>query len=151
MTRKRSAARTEFLTDILTIAIEGGVNYWATILEYKHSDPEPYAVLVDSEDLVQDDNWDWVPSEGTEPYRVDLDVIARGVNRIVNATKKPVPFLTEAKRKVVTAASMQNDCMPDMSLTDNNRSNLGHYVSDIDADVADDILQVGIFGEVRYG
>ena len=91
-TRTRSEQRTEFLTDVLITAIEGGVAYWARVLEYQHTEA-PRAVLVRTEDLAFDDNrFAWVPTDGAEQLVVDLDVVARGVNRIAPKNKKWSPW-----------------------------------------------------------
>jgi hypothetical protein len=129
---KRSPERIQFLSDILTTAIEGGINFWVQVDEYKWENvPEPYAVIED----MYDDN---------KSYRVDLDLIARGVNRIV----KGEADVGRQTKKLITAASFQNDCMPDFVAEKANFGN--YYVSDIDAGIADTIVQVGIFGTEEY-
>ncbi len=57
------------LTDLFVTAIEGGVNYWARVTEYRWNRPygERYAVLVDMED-------------GTE-YRLTPADMAKGLRR----------------------------------------------------------------------
>ncbi|MDH6284624.1 hypothetical protein [Prescottella agglutinans] len=139
-TRTRSEQRTEFLTDILTTAIEGGVSYWARALAYQHTEA-PRAVLVRTEDLVFDDNrFAWVPGDGAEQLIVDLDVVARGLNRIASAGADEIKYLPESHRLLVTAANRENDMMP-----------ADARYGDIDAGVADTIVQVALFGEVVYG
>lgn len=139
-TRTRSEQRTEFLTDVLITAIEGGVAYWARVLEYQHTEA-PRAVLVRTEDLVFDDNrFAWVPTAGAEQLVVNLDVVARGVNRIASAGANEIKYLPEAHRLLVAAASRENDMMP-----------ADARYGDIDAGVADHIVQIALFGEVVHG
>lgn len=140
MTSTRSAERTQFLTDVFTTALEGGVNYWASVREYRHTE-SPRAVLVRSEDLVFDDHlFAWVPAKGAERLVVDLDVVARGVNRIAATDKNRKEYLREADRRLVAAASRENDMGP---------ADMRH--GDIDAGIAELILQVALFDEVVYG
>lgn len=90
MPATRSAERTEFLTDVFTTAMEGGVSYWASVREYRHTE-SPRAVLVRTEDLILDqESMSWVPGENAETLIVDLDVVARGINRI---TYGPIKYL----------------------------------------------------------
>ncbi|GBF17403.1 hypothetical protein Br6_04809 [Rhodococcus sp. Br-6] len=139
-TSTRSEQRTEFLTDVFVTAMEGGVSFWARVLEYRHSDT-PRAVLVRTEDLaLDDDSLQWLPVEGAERLTVDLDVIARGLNRITAAAAEEIRYLPERYRLLVSAANRENDMMP----ADGRHS-------DIDASIADSIVQVALFGEVVYG
>lgn len=135
----RSAERAQFLADILTTAVEGGINHWATVLEYDVAeylatgDPGKVRVkLTESEEVDED-------GDGMA-YRVTIDTIATGVNKIANAAAEEIKYLPERHRLLVAAASRENDFCP----AD------GRY-SDIDAGVADTILQVAIFGRVFYG
>lgn len=140
MTSTRSAERIQFLTDVFTTALEGGVNYWASVREYRHTE-SPRAVLVRLEDLVFDEHlFAWVPTEGAEKLVVDLDVIARGVNRIAATGEDQKEYLREEDRLLVAAASRENDMGP---------ADMRH--GDIDAAIAELILQVALFDEVVYG
>ncbi|CAG7636401.1 hypothetical protein SIM91_05005 [Rhodococcus opacus] len=137
MPAARSAERTEFLTDVFTTAMEGGVSYWASVLEYRHTE-SPRAVLVRIEDLVPDEEtMSWVPGQGAEELIVDLDVLARGIDRI---GKGPIEYLPVSHRPLVAAASRENDMMP---------AHARH--GDIDAGVADNIVQAALFGKIVYG
>lgn len=132
-TRTRSEERTEFITDVFTTALEGGINYWAVVTEYQHDGDYPHATIVDAEAHYQDE----ITPETT--WHVDLDTIAKGLNRITKAKAGEIEYLHEGHRRLVAAANRANDCAPD-----------GHN-DDIDADVADNILQVALFGKVVYG
>lgn len=128
-TRARSAERTEFLSDVLTTAVEGGINYWAQVSGYRWNCP-PAERGVTVHDVVGDD----IPPEGR---RVTLDDIARAVNAIAKAPlsdPEPVALgLHRQYRRQVVEASRENDA------------------GDIDAGLADAIVQVAVFGEVIYG
>lgn len=67
MPTARNDERKQFLTDVLTTAVEGGINYWASVDEYEWDVPlgEAYVVVRDMED--------------DTTHRVDLDVIAKGI------------------------------------------------------------------------
>lgn len=137
MLATRSVERTEFLTDVFTTAMEGGVSYWASVLEYRHTE-SPRAVLVRTEELVLDDEtMTWIPGPDAEELIVDLEVVARGVNRIVEGA---IEFLPEAHRALVAAASRENDMMP----ADGRHG-------DIDAGVAEHIVQAALFGAIVHG
>lgn len=137
MPATRSAERTEFLTDVFTTAMEGGVSYWASVLEYRHNE-SPRAVLVRTEELVLDDEtMSWVPGPDAEELIVDLEVVARGINRIANGE---IEYLPEAHRALIAAASRENDMMP----ADGQHG-------DIDAGVAEHIVQAALFGAIVHG
>lgn len=128
-TRERSAERKEFLGALLTTAIEGGVNYWAQVVEYKWDCDEPYAVLVDCEEAEED-----------EPERllVDLDVIARGINKIASGE---VGFYNMGYE------GDSNTRMLVLNRTNGTDDRLGDY----DALDADAVVQAGLFGEIVFG
>ena len=67
----------EFLRDVLTTAIEGGVTYWSRVTEYQWDNPNPnqvYAVLVD----IAEYN-DHEPEE----HRITLATVVTGIERIL--------------------------------------------------------------------
>jgi hypothetical protein len=133
-TTRRSPERAQFLADIITTAVEGGIQYWARVTAYRWYSPdldggtaEPgpggtanaYAIVVDGED------------EDQVGHEVGLDDIARVLNGLRSA-EPPKYWNADAVRRVI-AANRDNDA------------------GDIDADDADVILQLAIFGEVVYG
>ena len=66
----------EFLRDVLTTAIEGGVTYWSRVSEYQWDNPNPnqvYAVLVETE----------VYDHEPEEHRVTLDTVVTGIQRVL--------------------------------------------------------------------
>lgn len=150
---KRSEARRQFLWDVFVTAIEGGINYWSRATEY-HIWLNPtapsgeliedldgfYAMILDSEG----GNVLAPPGE-TGEMRIDRDVITRGIGRIMRARApyydpndqhtqcEQVKYLWKSVADIVRNASHSNDG------------------GEIDAGVADNIVQVGLFGEVVYG
>ena len=128
----RSPERTEFLTDILITAVEGGIGYWSvgdgstyewegpaegrgfTILEWADEDPG-----VDGVSL---------------PIRITLDDVARGVDVVVRGESG----VADSYVSLVANANRLNDSCPD-------------HGGDIDADVADVIVQAAVFGDVIFG
>lgn len=125
----RTAERAQFLTDILTTAVEGGINYWATIVTYKWVDlpPAQYHVdLYETEEAEEIENDDDI-----KVFHVDIDVIAKGIGILLETRKDRGP----------------EDYWAQFKLANRTNSEDGDY----DADVADCILQAGLFGEVVYG
>lgn len=126
---KRSPERAQFLTDTLVTAIEGGINYWASVSDYHwhypniHEDgvANAYATILDRED------------EDAEPVRVDLDTIARGWGLYKRLYKGESISGREYGKQALLA----------------NRTNGDD--GDFDADVADNVLQLGLLGEIVYG
>lgn len=123
----------EFLSDIMTTAIAGGINYWASILSYDES--AATVVLADTE-------------EGATPEALlilDIDVLAQGIKVVLEAHPpfydpndthsqcQDVPFLSAYWASVMRSAVLALDA------------------GEIDADAADVIVQAALFGEIRYG
>lgn len=118
----RTPQRLQFLQDVLTTAIEGGVNYWATVTEYRWEHlpvGDAFAVLFDTEG----DN---------EKHRVDVDVVAKGIG-----------VLTGAR----TGDRWKGTYWQQFVAANRTNGDQGDY----DADIADQIVQAGLFGEVVYG
>lgn len=126
MARTRSIERSQFLTDILVTAVEGGMNYWAETKDYAWQFDEGKAA------------WAHVnlreTNEGDDPpgpwHQVTIDTVAHGLYLI---QKQEIPYLDSSMRKTIIGADFTLD--PD---------------GEIDAGLADVIVQVALFGEVRY-
>ena len=115
------SSREQFLDDVVTTALEGGIGYWSVCSAYE---------------------WDGVPAraqiqefdESTgEPFgplmEVDRALIRRGIKDILSGESNT----GESLIGMVAAANATNDA------------------GDVDADVADAIVQVGLFGNLVYG
>lgn len=119
--RKRSPQRLEFLSDIITTAVEGGIGYWADVTKYRWQNvPSTIADIVEYES--SDDN---PPKSG----QLNVDTIARAIGRIVRGEIR----LRADLIKTIAGANATNDG------------------GDIDAEGADVIAQVAILGDVIYG
>ncbi len=137
----RTAERQEFLADVITTALEGGVGYWSQASEYRWFSPDlsggtatpgpngtanAYATLHET---------DTPDGELGDALTVDVDVIARAFGKIRRAASGDlvIPFLSrEYARRL-------RDAYDDID------------AGDIDADDADVVVQVGLFGQVVYG
>ena len=119
--RKRSAERVEFLSDIITTAVEGGIGYWAEILTYKWVD-RPSAVARVRE-------WEAADDGPRKEGELNINTIARGIGRIM----KPDFKIRADLKKLIAGASATNDG------------------GDIDVEGADCIVQAAMFGELVYG
>ena len=121
----RSAERTDFLSDLLVTAVEGGINYWAEIDARDDLDsatgalngqPLRWARIVDRE-------------EGAV-YTVDLDTVAAGLDSATAA---------------IAARTVRDDA--DLRTADRTDGREG----DFDAGSADLVVQFGLFDAVVYG
>ena len=124
-----STEQDQMYADIFTTAIEGGVNYWASVLSYKWTLPNSEQDLVGFRAVVIDQEED-----GAEPQTIDRAVIVRGV-REMSAMKFNPGSQAARCSKNCTALSFGRN-LDDL---------------DFDADDADMIVQAGLFGEVVYG
>lgn len=163
---KRSDKRKAFLHGIFTTALEGGIGYWSAAEEYHWSKaganavtgpkmPEDdldgfYAVIVPNED-----EWGiWDGDEDTKSLRIDIDVIARGITRfkewMAGEKRNELGGIIDPasdKRWRNTAYAPTNSYWKQFLLADRTNGDDGDY----DADVADAIVQLGLFDEVVYG
>lgn len=126
-----STARGQVLHDVFVTALEGGIGYWSQCFTYHWENGGGlddldldgfYADIVDTED-------------GNKPYRIDRSVIERGLAAIINPPADLQAHETPSMslRKAVAAAVATNDA------------------GDLDADDADNIVQMGLFGSIIYG
>lgn len=125
----------EFLTDCVVTAVEGGINYWATVREYDHSGLSFRGSETDVERV-----YAYVSENESEEFGVgflaknllNTEAILRGLRRIVGQTDDD-PYTGNEVRLLILGAIMRDDA------------------GEIDAPVADVIAQVALLGEVRYG
>lgn len=128
-----STERTQMYRHILVTAIEGGINYWAHVLHYKHDmdgrfygiGPKCHAVIVEDKD-------------GAEPRIIDTESIRKAMAILYKgggySTRPEVEAPDWWKRKWRRA---YQDCAD------------GSW--DYDCTDADTVVQVACFGEVVYG
>jgi hypothetical protein len=129
-----SIAREDFLSDVITTAIEGGIGYWSQCSQYQWVD----STVGDGKLRVSVGQRR--PDEGTRAtiedieddqreYHITPSVIHNGIGEI----EREIHLARDDLREMILAASRENDA------------------GMIDADCADVIVQAGLFGEVRYG
>jgi hypothetical protein len=135
MTRPRTPERAEFLTDVITTALEGGIGYWAVASSYRWYHPtldggtatpgpngtaNAYATIHETEgdDAIG------------PPLLVDVDAIARALGIMRKGTPEGWNARDVAR---CLAASAANDA------------------GDIDSGDADCIVQIAVLGSVVYG
>ncbi len=112
------------LADILCIALEGGIGYWSTAEVYFYSETDP----ADTHAIIHEHENDG--SMRVETMRITTNTIYAGICiLLVDDT--------------VCNDSIRRRIM--MSLIDED------YATDIDADDADCIVQLGLFGRIVYG
>lgn len=150
--------RKRFLLYMFTTALEGGIGYWSVAEEYHWANEKSggddagdingfRAVLSANDD---DGNWGvdkaWQSQHGefkldcgAGELTVDLQVMERGMNlfvdKVIEATKSEdpeAPFSRKYLRQAVTQWLSNGED------------------GDSDADVADLVVQLGLFGEVVY-
>ncbi len=125
---KRSQERIDFLWGVFVTALEGGIGYWARAYAYNPGEvEEPHAegfhAMIDVED--RDNGGD---------FRVDIEVVARGLARIAQGgTGEHRLLVNEDMTRRVRSALAENDG------------------GTLDAWDADAVVQAGLFGEVIYG
>lgn len=135
----RTAERLQYLHDIMVTAVEGGVGYWSVAETVRSSN---------------DDHWYesytlWCSEGGKEPvscgngtddpckgHQVTPDVVAKGLG-LGTLTK------AEGEAQDIGWAYSQREHV----ILANRESDAG----EIDADDADCIVQLGVFGKVIYG
>lgn len=138
--RPRSDRRNEFLTDILTGAIENGGHGWFSVDEYKWESVPlggAYALVTDEEE--------------DEQHRIDLDVIAKGLGVIRDAELREVSDY-DGSHKVPHNKStgermyLGQDRRAEIMLADRTNGEDG------DLDVIDylAVVECGLFGKVVY-
>lgn len=113
--------------DIFVTAIEGGINYWAEVSKYIWTDDSGHEDPIGFHATIHDIDADL----GDEGLEITRATIAKGVGKYVDWAKDHSNgYLREAAR-----------CMRYGKWDD----------LDIDAEIADAILQFGALGELTYG
>lgn len=114
--------RKQFLFDTVVTAAEHGISYWAIVCDYRwNNNPEKLYAMV----RIQD-------AESEKYHSITLETVAKGLRRIC-VTGEPIQLRDDIYENILLA----------------NRTNGAQ--GDIDAECADVIVQVGLFGDVIYG
>lgn len=111
----------EFANDVITTAVEGGIGYWALISDYRIDDPDTTAKIRPDDDAGFEDR-EW-------PVLLDRDMVQKGLDLLTNTKIKVNPIILGA---IIWGVNHED-------------------AGDIDADCADVIVQVAVFGEVVFG
>lgn len=123
------AIEAEFIHDIFTTALEGGIGYWSECCTYHWSKggPDHEADLVGFYAYIEE-----TESGEDDPtvHRIDREVILRGLSRLFTGDYRGLHPSTAGR--IMGAA-------------------LGGDAGSIDASDADCVVQIGLFGEVVYG
>jgi len=131
----RTVEREVFLGDVLSTAVEGGINDWAAVIRWQWEDlgaEDWVAEIVDAE-------WNEDGDPDSEPdfpqTIINTDTIVRGIEVIKGFDYEPNYFGDGGSywRQFLLAYETNGED------------------GDYDAIVADWIVQAGIFGEIRYG
>jgi hypothetical protein len=131
----RSEKRRDVLHGVFVTALEGGINYWCSIKSYhwaKSGAGEEYTGDLDNFRAVVIDDED----DGKE-HVIDIEVIARGINRLADATA------------TFGGQPLNGDGhLHKLALALN-----GPKAEDVDYDAgdADNIVQAGLFNDIVYG
>lgn len=138
MAAQTVADRVQFLHDVMITALEGGVGYWSVADHIeRHPDDRLWYqsfVLYCSDGGIDPVECGHDESDGVcAGHRVTPDLVVRGLSKAVTAgPNEDIGWHYNRRSHVIVA----------------NRENEG---GDIDADDADCIVQLGIFGRVIYG
>lgn len=125
-------SREGMLNMVFTTAIEGGINYWASVNHYKWSNGAPdYEMVVEFEGVLQD-------YEDAKKYTVNADVIKRGI-RLAHTNRLKI------------GDKYQRDAIIALHWGINRNHQNYRDEADFDATTADIIVQYGLFGELVYG
>lgn len=111
---------------IITTAIEGGINYWANVLDYKWTDPEL--------------------NKGDTVYSAYAKIVETDENK-THEIKHPVIKKAFATLRRGQVEGLAEDYRARLI----GQLHLSAEDMDIDAADADIVVQVGLFGKVIYG
>jgi hypothetical protein len=119
------AKRNQFFADIITTAIEGGIGYWSVTLQYQYNGKPCVGELVEGVDTCATIS----PEDSNIIYGIDIDLIDKGIDAILGERVS----ISVATQEAIERAWAELDA------------------GEIDADAADAIVQVGLFGKLVYG
>lgn len=143
-----TAERLQFLEDIIATAIEGGIGHWSTTVQYQYrlSIWEPIERSVGTKRLQEGtvarvreiDPFEWQRQEGRDYHDITPELIERGILAIATPNRDSAPpnVSWHDRRTIASAWATHSSALDAV---------------DIDVGQADVIVQVAIFGEVRYG
>lgn len=140
----RTAEHTQFLADVLTTAVEGGIGYWARITDCKRADDLSWLeiTVIEYESAAEDTDTDIFFS---------YDALDALVNAKDERTAKYIHTVTldnvaSALRKVIDGGYVNKEMTARIFLAYKEKD-----AGEIDAYDADAVIQVAALGEVVYG
>lgn len=113
----------DLLASTLITAVEGGINYWAQVSNYKWDLQDPTVASVRVHEVEADHG------QFELGHDVDLDDILRGINLMLQKDAKVSSTLKDTLLRAV----------------------FEDEAGDIDADIADCVMQFAVLGELVYG
>ena len=126
---KTAKERAEFFDDCLITALEGGIQYWAYVRNYRpHWNPDFHS---DHPRNMEPTTADVIDADSEKAYHVTPATIRLAFSRIRG--KNPIQYLHDKTRARLRACYHSLDG------------------GEIDASDADILLQIGIFGHLIYG
>jgi hypothetical protein len=123
--------RDEFIRDVAITAVEGGIGYWASCMRYRWSNKQEG----DLDDMLPFPEITIVPAEDENDFMeqdITKETILLGLAQIADPNQKDIGLHDSYRKKIVAAEAFLDAC-------------------DIDAELADYIVQIGLFGKVIYG
>lgn len=123
----RTVSREQLLHDIFVTALEGGIGYWSRAEKYRWSTPEtrrtkhPLPDLKNFEAVIVD--------EDDKTYTINAEVIELGLTRMMSQDFK-------VNKTILGAVAL---------------ANITNEADQVDAEVADCIVQAGLFNEIVFG
>ena len=117
----RTAERTDFLAGVLITAVEGGIDYWAHIKDWQVTE-DPKGNCTWARAIIVDD---------------DKHRVARGVG--LGEVAKGIGIIKRGDTPI------RQDIKDAVALADNEND-----ASYVDVEIADCIVQAGLYGEILY-
>ena len=134
MTTATLTITSQFAHDVFVTALGGGINYWAAVRKYRWMTSDGACDLEGFHALVVDAVEDEDDSAQAKVHRIDRDVVMLGLQRIINGTAtccdRPLGASFTGR---IAAAVAENDA------------------GALDAGDADNVVQIGLWGELVYG
>lgn len=138
---KRSDERAQFLADVLTTAVEGGINHWAAVSGYRWYSPtveggraEHVEGQANAYVTVHENEVDTDGEDGCVVRSIGVDDIARVLGEIRRTPRREGPeWMHDDLVAEILAADRLNDA------------------GEIDAGACDCLMQIAVLGKVVYG
>ena len=137
-------SETDIRHDVFVTAIEGGIQYWAQVVEYKHSIEDWYANVIDLGSL--DANDQEVALAENDWHRVDRDVITEGMKVLAGETD-----LYREEHRIHPRSEHAKLSFALATVVATGFTMFGDFEDMLDASTADIIVQAGVLGEAIYG